>query len=99
MLSKSKGQVLRVSAVLHVLFCDGTNDKGEITVNEVPMIVSSKAVLAARNFVDTCCQHAAFIAGRGLMKDEISQLTSSKCLITRVYNAADTCQEFCYRWD
>ena len=42
------------------------------------MTVSSKAVLAARNFVDTCCQHAAFVAGRGLIENEITQLASSK---------------------
>ena len=78
MLSKAKGQVLRVSAVLHVLFCDGIDDKGELTVHEVPTVVESKAVVAARNFVNTCCQHAAFVAGRGLIDDEITQLTSSK---------------------
>lgn len=78
MLSKAKGQVLRVTALLHVLFCDGADEKGALTVHEVPTVVDSKAVVAARNFVDTCCQHAAFVAGHGLIEDEITQLTSSK---------------------
>ena len=65
-------------AVLHVLFSDGIDDKGELTVHEVPTVVESKAVVAARNFVNTCCQHAAFVAGRGLIDDKITQLTSSK---------------------
>ena len=80
MLSKSKGQVLRVAATLHVLFYDATciDDQEDITVSSVP----SKAILAAENFVDTCCQHAAFIAGRSKMADEITRLTSGRCYIT-----------------
>ena len=93
MLSIANGQVLRVAAVLHVLFCDTVDEVGELTVQDVPVTVTSKAVLAARNFVDTCCQHAAFIAGRGLMEDEISQLTSSKSLSQNlsVINVTITC--------
>ena len=81
--------MLRVSAVLHVLFCDSIDDTGDYTINEVPMFVSNKAVLAARNFVDTCCQHAAFIAGRSLMDDEITQLRSSK--LPKIYTCTCTC--------
>ena len=70
MLSKSKGQVLRVAAVLHVLFVDPS------TLPSIPSVISIEAINAAQNFVDTCCQHAAFIAGRGLVDDEIDHLVS-----------------------
>lgn len=73
MLSKAKGQVLRVAAALHVLFCD-TTDMDEM--DGVPSVISKEAVITAQNYVDTCCQHAAFIAGRGKVDDEISQLIS-----------------------
>ena len=37
-------------------------------------------MIVAQNFVDTCCQHAAFIAGRENVEEEISHLTSTgKC--------------------
>ncbi len=53
MLSKSHGQILRVAAVMHVLFH-----------LETPQIVSEnfyeKALLAALDFVELCNQHAAF---------------------------------------
>ena len=58
MLSKSKGQILRVAATLHVLF---HMDKPL----EVPYEISLSAIKAATNFMDMCHQHAAFIAGRG----------------------------------
>lgn len=70
MLSKSKGQVLRVAAVLHVLFVDPS------TLSTIPSLISVEAITAAQNFVDTCCQHAAFIAGRGLVNEEIQHLVS-----------------------
>ena len=78
MLSKAKGQVLRIAAVLHVLFCDLVNTQGGITVSDVPETISETAIIAAQKYVDTCCQHAAFIAGRGKLEDEINQLTSGE---------------------
>jgi hypothetical protein len=69
MLSKSKGQVLRVAAVLHMLFVDPS------TLPTIPSLISIEAITAAQSFVDTCCQHAAFIAGCGLV-DEIQHLVS-----------------------
>ena len=68
MLSKSKGQVLRVAAILHVLFVDSPT--------LIPSTISVKAITAAQNFIDTCCQHAAVIAGRGLIDEEIDHLTA-----------------------
>jgi len=67
MLSKSKGQVLRVAAALHVLFhCD--------TPLKVPDHVSEEAITAAVNFVDLCLQHAAYLAGRGDISEAIQAL-------------------------
>ena len=67
MLSKSKGQILRVSAVLHVLF----------HINaplDIPEIISENAVKAADNFVDFCLQHAAFLAGRGVIQEAVDDI-------------------------
>ena len=60
MLSKSKGQVLRVAAVMHVLF-------NMDSPKNIPSEISEAAVRAADNFVDLCLQHAAFLGGRGRM--------------------------------
>ena len=80
MLSKAKGQALRIAAVLHVLFSYDTDAEGEIIVLSVPPIISANTMIAAQNFVDTCCQHAAFIAVRENVEEEISHLTSTgKC--------------------
>ena len=46
------------------------------TLPTIPSVISTEAIIAAQNFVDTCCQHAAFIAGRGLVDDEIDHLVS-----------------------
>ena len=67
MLSKSKGQILRVAAVLHVLF-------HRDTPLNIPENVSEEAVKAAVNFVDLCLQHAAYLAGRGDISEAIQAL-------------------------
>jgi hypothetical protein len=67
MLSKSRGHVLRVSAVLHVLFSSDT--EGYAVSSEV----SEAAVTAAANFVMVTCQQTAFIAGRGLLSEEVER--------------------------
>ena len=46
-LSKSKGHVLRVAAILHVHFVHPST----------PSVISIEAINAAQNFVDTCCLH------------------------------------------
>lgn len=61
MLSKSTGQILRVAACFNVLFeirdepwpKDHKNDE-----------IIDAAIIAACDFVDTCCIHTAFMAGR-----------------------------------
>ena len=69
MLNESRGHVLRVSAVLHVLFC---SDEGFIVSEEV----SERSVKAAANFVMVSCQQTAFIAGRGLLSEEVERFKS-----------------------
>ena len=80
MLSKSKGQVLRVAAVLHIFFQDkiDTESDDKIMVSEVDNVLSNEAILAAQNFVEICCQHASFIGGRGIIDDEIKSLSTGK---------------------
>ena len=48
MLSKSLGQILRVSAALHILFNIESED-------DIPDTISNSAIEAAINFVETCC--------------------------------------------
>ena len=67
MLSKSKGLILRVAGVLHVLFCLGST-------KDFPTKISDSTLEAAINFVEVCCQHAAFIAGRREIEEEILYL-------------------------
>ena len=64
MLSKSKGQILRVATVLHVLFNMEAPDS-------IPTELSEQSVKAAENFVDVCLQHAAYLGGRGQIQEEI----------------------------
>lgn len=64
MLSKSKGQILRVAATLHVLFHIDTP-------LAIPSVIGEDAVKAAIDFVDVCIQQAAFLAGRGNVQEAI----------------------------
>ena len=76
MLSKSKGQVLCMAAAFHVLFWDAASDQQDTTDTNIPPIISNAAIVAAQNFVETCCQHAAFMGGCGKVDKEISRLIS-----------------------
>lgn len=66
-LSKAKGLILRVAGVLHVLF---HLDKPD----DIPSIISEAALQAAENYVDLCCQHTAFLAGKGDIEDAIFKI-------------------------
>ena len=69
MLSKSKGQILRVAAVLHVLFqIDSTTAEEEVIPEDT---ISLKALKAAIDFTSTSIQHAAYIAGRTVISTEV----------------------------
>ena len=69
MLSKSKGQILRVSAALHVLFHLGT-------VEDVEPEISESSIAASIDFVRFCCQQAFFMAGRGNMFEKVQILNA-----------------------
>ena len=69
-LSKSKGQILRVATALHILFHVGTS-------NSVNNKLTDNAIVAAIDFVGLCCQQTAFMAGRGDSKEEIQIIKAS----------------------
>ena len=67
MLSKSRGQYLRVAATLHVLF----NWK---TPHNIPVTISNEALKAADSFVTMCVQHASYLSGRGELSEAIENV-------------------------
>ena len=73
MLSKSKGQILRVAATLHVLFHIDTP-------LAIPSVIGEDAMKAAIDFVDVCIQQAAFLAGRGNVQEAIEELAKGLLL-------------------
>ena len=78
MLSKSLGQILRISVAMHILFYD-EDDDGQLSET-----VTQTAIEAAIDFVDVCCQHTAYIAGRGNIDEELKILETG----TYVWNIA-----------
>ena len=68
MLSKSRGQVLRVAAVFQVLF---SVDPQRDTASEEDDIIQKNCIIASINFVKTACQHALYIAGKGNLEEEV----------------------------
>lgn len=69
MLSKSMGQIIRVSAAMHVLFHLDNTDP-------LPDVITDLAIKAAINFVEVCCQHTAYITGHGKIDEELETLES-----------------------
>ena len=62
MLAKAKGQILRVSACLQMLFCDDKGPGESAVIKEpIPMEITETVILAAQNYVDVCCQHVIFL--------------------------------------
>ena len=55
LLSKSKGFILRLAAVMHVAFHLETPD-------DIPLEISPEVLKATKDFIDMCCQHAAYMA-------------------------------------
>ena len=72
MLSKSRGQVLRLATVLHMLF---SIDNPEEAVKEE---VSEGALKAAVNFVKLACQQTSYIAGKGKLEDELEKFKTGE---------------------
>lgn len=72
MLSKSRGHVLRVATVLHLLF--HIDDYDEV----LNPVVSEAALKAAVNFIQVASQQTAFIAGRSALNDELDKFKAGK---------------------
>ena len=89
MLSKSKGQVLRVAAVLHVLsYIKVQNDDSAVETqqsDEIASVISESAIKAAVNFVSLCCQQTAYMTGRGNIKEEVEMLKTSMLYLYLIY--------------
>ena len=82
MLGKSKGQVLRIGAALHVLFgMFSQPDEGGQEAQHSDDIMEN-AVVAAINFTDLCLQQTAFMAGRGNIREDIENIKASKFMST-----------------
>lgn len=75
MLSRSRGQVLRVAAVMHVLFHVDTP-------TSIPDELTESAVRAADCFVEICLQHASYIGGRGDLQEAIDEIDQGILLCT-----------------
>ena len=71
MLSKSKGQILRVAAVMHTLFQLKPLHDDEAITYIIDNEISLEALEAAIDFIQTSVQHAAYIAGRSTMAKEV----------------------------
>ena len=67
MLSKSRGQVLRLATVLHMLFSiDSPNEDLDETISE-------NALKAAVNIMKLATQQTAYIAGKGELTEELEK--------------------------
>ena len=75
--------ILRVAAVMHVAF-------HLESPHEIPKETSQKALEAAQDFVDMCCQRAAFMAGWGEIADVIQQLQTG---LNNQSHTRDICAE------
>ena len=71
MLSKAKGQILRIVASLQVLFqLNGEQHLVPCTTSTIH--ISEDAIIAAIDYVEVYCQQTAYMAGRGTISDEIA---------------------------
>ena len=68
MLSKSKGQILRVAATMHVLF-------NWETPHNISSVISDEAMKAAIEFVEICNQHVNYFTGKDNITDEIEKIS------------------------
>ena len=75
MLSKSRGHVLRLAAVLHMLFSIESPDEN------LDEEISEEAIKAAVNIVQVACQQTAFIAGKGTLTEEMEKYKTGKSLL------------------
>ena len=47
----------------------------------LPKVVSEAAIMTAINFVEVCCQHTAYISGRGSIDHELELIETGDNLI------------------
>ena len=91
MLSKSCGQVLRISTIFHMLF--SIENEQEPLSSEV----SEVAVKAAVNFVQTACQQTAFVAGKGFIQEEVQTYKTGMIVIHHIPYVLVLCK-LCVLW-
>ena len=78
MLSKSKRQILRLAAVLHVLFQVKENtDQSDM--------ITDKALAAAIDFIQTSVQRTAYIAGRDIISKELEKAEEGTPVLNNIY--------------
>lgn len=70
MISKSLGQTLRVSCVMHILF--------NVQDEQRNLTLTVEAIDAAIHFVEVCCQQTAYISGRGDLDQELKMIMEGK---------------------
>ena len=70
------GQILRVSAVFHILF----HLNKERLSDNIDVVISECAIMAGIHFVEVCGQHVTFMAGRDEIDEEIKQLELGMCM-------------------
>ena len=79
-MSKSRGQVLRVAAILHVLFgIDDERYTSDALDTSDPDEITNDAIIAAIDFVKTACQHTMYISGRGTLEEQITKAQGGMC--------------------
>ena len=81
-LSKQKGQALRVAAVMNALF--SLDDKYKLKA-----LIDEDAVKAAIDFVQVCGDHASFLSGRQRLAEVVAAMDTSKpdaCSMFRITN-------------
>ena len=88
MLGKAKGQILRVAACLQVLFCDEKDADTIHLAQTIPTKIGHDALVAAQNFVDVCCQHAAYLAGRNSIEEVVKKYLDCKFKCISTYKAS-----------
>lgn len=71
LLSESRGLVLCVATVLHLLFYVDKEDE------EIPSAMSKDALTAEIDFVQLACQQTAYVVGRGRVEEEVQKFMNS----------------------
>uniref|UniRef100_A0A1X7U464 Uncharacterized protein n=1 Tax=Amphimedon queenslandica TaxID=400682 RepID=A0A1X7U464_AMPQE len=71
-LSKAKLQILLVAALLSKHFSQFEKSHSLY----IPLVITEQALVAAQNFVEVACQHAAFLAGQAMIDDGLKRLST-----------------------